>query len=397
MERTETRGIFSPFPENLAIDRKKIIREKGRGIYTHAMEREVALRWSWMNVLNRKRWDALAGRFGSLEAALGAVDIELLRSLGCREDTALLAMNRLEEFDPETYERELEKREISLITFEDEEYPALLKEIPDAPSFLYARGDLSILAQPCIALVGARAMSEYGSRVVAHLVPLLITAGTVTVSGLAEGIDAEVASETLHAGGRTVAVLGHGLGMMYPKAHERLAASIVEKGGLIISEFPLDIRPDHYTFPARNRIIAGLSLGTIIVEAAEESGSLITADLALDYNREVFAVPGQIFDPGYAGCHQILKRGQASLITSAQDVLTALGIVGSTAPESSIAPTFDSAEEQAIFGVLTSMPQSLDDLVEKTGFDAATLNATLTMLELKGIAKNVGNGRWVRH
>lgn len=360
------------------------------------MQTESMYRWSWMNVLTRKRWEALVARYGSLDTALANVSLEWLQSIGCREDTALLTMNRLEEFDPDRYAQELDKRGIALISLDDEQYPSLLKQIPDAPPFLYARGDLGVLDQPCIALVGARDMSEYGSRIVAHLVPPLVAAGMVTVSGLAHGVDAEVAKETLRAGGRTVAVLGHGLGMMYPKANERIADTIVRHGGLLLSEFPLDVRPDHYTFPARNRIIAGLSLGTVIVEAAKESGSLITADLALDYNREVFAVPGQIFDPHYAGCHQIISRGQAQLISSAEEVLAALGIVSAESGPSTVTRTFDSAEQQAIFDVLTSMPQPLDDLVIKAKLDTATVNATLTILELRGIAKNVGNGRWVR-
>ncbi len=363
------------------------------------MDRDIALRWSWMNVLTRKRYDVLKETFKTLDKALDALSIDMLGTLGVREDTAMNAINRLEEFDVEAHQHELSKRTLKLITIEDEEYPPVLLEIPDAPVFLYVRGDLSILNQPCLALVGTRDMSDYGKRVTEHIVAPLVGAGIVTVSGLAAGIDAEVARETIRAGGKTVAVLGHGFATMYPKAHVHLANDIVKAGGLILSELALDIQPDKFTFPARNRIIAGLSLGTVVLEAAEKSGSLITADLALDYNREVFAVCGPIFDPNYAGCHQILRRGSAKLVTDAADVLCELGMAhAAESPQASFIDfVAENEAEAAVWSALTTMPSDLDDLVIKAKLDAAVLNATLTMLELRGVVKNVGAGRWVRN
>ena len=349
-----------------------------------------------MNILNTKRYEALLSTYGTLDAAFSQISLELLQTLGCREDSAMLAMNRLEEFDPEAYGALLQKKDIRLISCEDTEYPSLLAEIDDRPIFLYARGDLTILDQPCIALVGTREMSDYGKRVVGAFVPEFVSAGMVTVSGLAYGIDAEVAQITVRSSGRTVAVLGHGLGMIYPKANQRLADEVVEAGGLILSEFPLDTRPDKFTFPARNRIIAGLSIGTVVLEAAEGSGSLITAELALDYNRDVFAVPGQIFDPNYAGCHQLISRGAGKLVTKAADVLQDIGIVASSRAPSENSFTPESPEEGSVFSVLTSLPQSIDDLLVSLTLDAASLTALLTVLELKGAAKNVGSGQWVK-
>ena len=362
------------------------------------MDSIVALRWSWMNVLSRKRYDLLKEKFKTLENALDHVSLEMLRELGAREDTAMGAMNRLEEFDAEAHQKELLKRGLTLLTIEDEAYPLALLNIPDAPVFLYARGDLGILNQPCLALVGTRDMSEYGKRITGHIVPPLISAGIVTVSGLAAGIDAEVARETIRAGGKTVAVLGHGFGTMYPKAHIHLADDIVNAGGLILSELALDIQPDKFTFPARNRIIAGLSLGTVVLEAAEKSGSLITADLALDYNRDVFAVCGSIFDQNFAGCHQIIQRGSGKLVTNAADILCELGMGHAIEASGETTSSFvaENQEEAAVFSVLTTMPMDLDDLTVKAKLDAAVLNATLTMLELRGVVKNVGSGRWVR-
>lgn len=358
------------------------------------MDRTTALTWSWLNVLNAKRLEALLHVYGDLTKALKHIDEELLQELGCRQDTVLATLNRLEEFDPEAYERELKKRDLSFVTIEDDAYPARLKDIPDAPVFLYWRGNLSVLEQPCLALVGTREMSDYGQRVTEEFVPKIVQAGFVTVSGLALGIDAAVARETMAAGGKTVAVLGHGLGKIYPQENARLAEDIIENGGLYLSEFPLDEKGGKYTFPARNRIIAGLSLGTVVLEAPLGSGALITADLALDYGREVFVVPGPIFDPHYAGSHQMLSKGHAKLVGSVADIFSELGVVS---PQS--APmTYDprSAGEAALLAVLSSLPQTADALMERSGLPAAQIAATLTMMELNGAVKQAGHGQWVR-
>ncbi|OIO55513.1 DNA protecting protein DprA [Candidatus Peregrinibacteria bacterium CG1_02_54_53] len=358
------------------------------------MDRTTALTWSWLNILNAKRLEPLLRVYGDLTKALEQLDEPLLKELGCRDDTVYATLNRLEEFDPEAYEQELKKRGLSFITIDDPEFPQQLREIPDAPVFLYWRGDLAILEQPCLALVGTREMSDYGRRVTESFVPEFIRAGMVTVSGLALGIDATVARETLSSSGKTVAVLGHGLAKIYPTENARLAEEIVSGGGLILSEFPLDVKPGKFTFPARNRIIAGLSLGTVVLEAPLGSGALITADLALDYGREVFVVPGPIFDPNYAGCHQILGKGHAKLVSSAADILSELGVVVPEHAPSSYDPR--SAAEETLLRVLTTMPQTADDLTERAGLSASVIASSLTMMELAGAVKQVENGQWVR-
>lgn len=360
------------------------------------MDRTTALTWSWLNVLNTKRLEALLRVYGDLVKALAHLDESMLKELGCRDDTAMTVLNRRDEFDPQTYEQELAKRNLSFLTIDDTEYPQRLREIPDAPVFLYWRGDLAVLGQPCIALVGTREMSDYGRRVTESFVPDLVAAGLITVSGLALGIDAAVARETLAAGGRTVAVLGHGLAKIYPAENARLAEEIVANGGLILSEFPLDALPGKYTFPARNRIIAGLSLGTVVLEAPEGSGALITADLALEYGRDVFVVPGQIFDTNYAGCHQMLGKGHAKLVGSAADILCELGVVAPETSHTSSLYAPKSAAEEALLRVLTTMPQTTDDLTQRSGLSASVIAASLTMMELAGAAKQVGHGQWVR-
>jgi DNA processing protein len=358
---------------------------------------DTALIWSWLNILTKKRLDDLLNAFGSLETALLHVSEELLHGLGCKEETVRTVLRRLDRFDPERYRKELEERKIAFISIQDESYPAPLRDLPDPPVFLHARGDVSLLHAPCVALVGTRKMSLYGRRVAAAFSEQCVHAGVVTVSGLALGIDAEVARQTLRACGRTIAVLGHGLRRIYPPSNAPLAEEIVARGGLLLSEYPLDTAPGKFTFPARNRIIAGLTLGTVVLEAPAESGSMITAELALEYGRDVFAVPGQIFDERYAGSHQLLARGCAKLVTSAREVFEELTIA-SRAPDGAAARAFaaEHPQEQRLYSVLTSMPQTIDTLVASSGLEAGAVSATLTLLELQGAASHLGGGLWVR-
>lgn len=358
------------------------------------MDRNTALIWSYANVLTKKRYDALKDHYGSLEQALVAIDESMLKALGCREETIMGTLNRLAEFNVEVYKQELSKRDLEFISIEDEAYPALLKTIPDPPVFLYYKGSLDIVKQPCIGCVGARDMSAYGKRVVEEFIPAFVQAGLVTVSGLAYGIDTEVAKETLYAKGKTVAVVGHGLADIYPTSNRSLAKDIVSQGGVIISEYPLDMQADKHTFPARNRIIAALSMATLVLEAGKGSGSLITADLALEYGREVFVVPGQIFDDSYLGANMCIADAKGKLAVSPEKVLADVGVVTFQRSNAEFKPT--DTEEAALYGALTTMPQSASDLVEKAQLDAAIITAKLTMLELQGVAKNVGNGMWVR-
>lgn len=359
------------------------------------MMRDSALTWSWIGILTKRRYDAIIDKYQSLDAALPRVNAQFLRELGCREDTIKTTLDRLNKFDGASYGSELAKRGVDLLSIEDTDYPRLLREIGDPPIFLAYKGDLSILDQPTVALVGTRQMSSYGRRIVERFTPDIVRAGVTTVSGLAAGVDAAVARETLAAGGKTVAVLGHGLAVMYPPSNVKLAEEIVSGGGLLLSEFPLDQIPGKYTFPARNRIIAGLSLATVVLEAPIGSGALITSDLALDYDREVYAVPGQVFDPTFDGCHEIIAKGHAKLATHPRDILLDLGIIVAVNRASeSYEPR--SEEEAQVFATLTTMPQKIDDVVMRSGLEMSQVNATLTMMELSGVVKNVGAGEWVK-
>lgn len=347
-----------------------------------------------MHVLTKTRFDAVMQLYGNLADALEQVGEPFLKALGCREEGARDALLRLEAFDAEAYVRRLRQADIRFLHIDDGDYPSLLRELPDPPVFLYARGDLSLCFRPSVALVGTRDMTKYGRHVTQLLTGDIVAAGMVTVSGLAHGVDTVVAEETLRAGGKHVAVLGHGLSVIYPAKNAELARDIVSQGGLILSEFPLDFPAGQYTFPARNRLIAGLSRGTVVCEAPAKSGALITAEFALEQNREVFAVPGPITEPTYEGCNRLIARGQAKLVTSAADVLEELGVV---APQASAREFHaEDAVQRAVWAALSQLPVSGDDLVQKLALAAPDVGAALTMMELAGAVRSVDGGKWVR-
>lgn len=361
------------------------------------MQHETALLWWNLGILNARRYHALTGYFGSLDAALPKLTKTMLEELGLRSDSIERTFEMIRTFDQPQLEARMQHMGVQLVTLEDEQYPPILREIADPPVFLSYRGSLQALEGTLIAVVGTRRMSPYGRRVVETFVPPLVRNGVVTVSGLALGVDAAVAKDTLTHGGTTIAVLGHGLTAIHPAANRVLGEKIVEKGGLILSEYPLDQFPDVYTFPARNRIIAGVSRATLVIEAPEDSGSIITAELALEYNRDVFAVPGQIFDDHVRGSHRLIGEGRAKLVHNADDMLCEIGMERSDGSRE-ILPAFvpGSDDERRVHNALTSMPQTIDDLVEELGMDAARIGAALTFMELAGAARTVGGGEWVR-
>jgi DNA processing protein len=267
----------------------------------------------------------------------------------------------------------------------DRLYPQLLKQLHDPPPRLYVRGTASeLLSRPAVAIVGARSCSPYGAEVARSLASELAAAGLVIVSGLARGIDGEAHRGALDADGATVAVLGCGIDRDYPRAHAQLARRI-EASGAIVSEYPPGVEPAPWRFPARNRIIAGLSLATVVVEARERSGALITADFALELGRDVFAVPGEITAARSAGTNDLLRQGAAPLL-SAEDVLAPLGL--EPPPPDTVAV---SEQAGALLRLLADGPQSADELVRATGRSSAEIGAALIELELAG-AVSVADG-----
>lgn len=267
---------------------------------------------------------------------------------------------------------------IASLARRDPGYPPLLAELHDPPDRLFVRGYAAALVGPGVAVVGARSCSSYGAQVARALGRELAAAGVVVVSGLARGVDGEAHRGALEAGGLTVAVLGCGIDRDYPRSHAELARRIVVRSA-VVSEYPPGVEPAPWRFPARNRIIAGLSLATVVVEARERSGALITADFALELGRDVFAVPGEITSGLSAGTNDLLRQGAAPL-TSVRDVLSALGIEPETPKAASV-----SAAASAVLDLLADGARGADEVTRLAGRTSAEVGAALIELELAGL------------
>jgi DNA processing protein len=284
----------------------------------------------------------------------------------------------------------------TVIPFADERYPALLRETSAPPIVLYVEGEITQADTRSVAVIGSRDFTPYGRDVARSFATDLAQAGVTVVSGLARGIDGVAHEAALAAGGRTIAVLGGGLDWIYPSEHRGLARRITEHGALI-SEYPPRTRPVRGNFPMRNRIMAGLSIGVVIVEARVKSGTLITANYAAHYNRDVFAVPGSVLSPVSEGCHQLLKEG-ASLARNAADVLAELDIAASDAQATQPEPAALAlaGTEAVVYAALTVDPQHIDDLSVTIELSIAEVATTLMMLELRGLVRNTGAQHYAR-
>ncbi len=286
----------------------------------------------------------------------------------------------LRRFDSDAYLTRLNEAGVRWLGRSDSEFPGLLRAIHDPPPGLFVRGavDVELLQRPAAAVVGARSCSPYGAQVAKMLGRELAAAGLVVVSGLARGIDGEAHRGALEGGGTTVAVLGCGIDRDYPASHAELAARI-RATGLTVSEYAPGVEPAPWRFPARNRIIAGLSAATIVVEARERSGALITADLALEEGREVFAVPGEITSALSRGTNDLLRLG-ATPLTASEDVLELFGLSHAEAKGVELSPTAD-----AVLACLRDGSASADELARATRLEAGALATALTELELAGV------------
>jgi DNA processing protein len=279
--------------------------------------------------------------------------------------------------------------EIKNISIDNKNYPKLLKKIKNPPKILYHLGEIKN-EENCFAIVGTRLASSYGREVALEMAGDLAEAGLTIVSGFAPGIDTFVHQAVLERKKRTIAVLGTGLDekSIYPKSNLKLAKKILETGGALISEYPPKTRGTQFTFPQRNRIISGLSLGVLVVEAKEKSGALITANFAFEQKRKVFAIPGPIHSLNSRGCHYLIKRG-AKLVENANDILEELNLPGlSTKKEQTIIG--DNEEENLILEALREEALYIDKIIEKTKLSAAKVASILSVLEIKGKVRNLG-------
>jgi DNA processing protein len=281
------------------------------------------------------------------------------------------------------------EQQFIVICIEDKTYPPLLKEISDPPLVLYIRGDQSVLSHMQIAIVGSRNATPAGITNAEQFALGLAKAGFAITSGLALGVDAASHKGALAAEGATIGVMGTGLNHIYPRTNHALAEKIVEEGGAIVSEFPLDTQPVAHHFPRRNRIIAGLSRGVLVVEAALKSGSLITARHALEHDREVFAIPGSIHNPVARGCHHLIQQG-AKLVTSANDILEEFQIPVSVEPPSRGVPA--GSRPHPLLAQIDYATTSMDEIISRSGLTAGEVSSILLTLELQGRIQAVSGG-----
>ncbi|MBU2592632.1 MAG: DNA-processing protein DprA [Patescibacteria group bacterium] len=296
------------------------------------------------------------------------------------------------------YQKTKPEKPIAVITWKDEQYPKDLKEIPVSPPVLYLIGNIDLLKNPKIAVVGSRKISNYGRQATEKLTAQLVSAGLTIVSGLAYGVDQAAHQAAITNQGKTVAVLGCGVDRIYPIENTDLYRKIA-KDHLLVSEFPPGAPPLPGNFPARNRIVAGISKAVLVVEAARKSGALITASSAAEQGKDVFAVPGPITSPVSEGTSWLIQQG-AKLVFSADDILGELNLPVGKAAQSASAKTNEailenlSEKERAILCQIENQPLGFDDIIAKTGISPAETGSLLTIMKIKGIVREVGEGKW---
>lgn len=353
------------------------------------------------------RFAALLKYFGSVDAVLSSSTASLQQ---VKRISPVLAEAIFRARSDDAAEREIERAAqlgIRIICLKDPDYPPPLARISDPPICLYVRGEFLEQDRASISVVGTRRCTRYGLEQARRFGALLAGAGFTVTSGLARGVDGQAHEGALQAGGRTIAVLGNGLADVYPPEHKDLAVRVAEHGA-VVSEIPLDTAPDPKNFPRRNRIIVGLSAGLLVVEAGDRSGALISARLATEYNREIFAVPGRVDTPQAAGSNALIRDGGAKLVTSLEDILDELHAV-----ERRVAPrpvgqpdlfSLDdgsgaadlSPDEQAVLAVFDSDEVGIDALTDASGLPVPRVTSALTTLQLKGQIVRLPGGRYTR-
>jgi len=342
--------------------------------------------------IGRVRLARLEKHFGSLETAWQAAPADLKRSgLDSGSIRAITSWRPKISLDAEM--KKLDHYGVKAFTWRDPGYPSRLKEIYDYPPILYVRGSLLPKDEWCLAVVGTRRATAYGRQVTEELVTDLARNKLTIVSGLARGIDSIAHHSALEAGGRTLAVFACGLDVVYPSENAELARRIIQQGALI-SEYPLGTKPRPENFPRRNRIMSGMSLGVLVAEAGGRSGAIITAQMALEQNREVFAIPGSILSPVSSGTNHLIQEG-AKLVSGYNDILEELNLTAVTHQMEigEIIPASDT--ESLLLKQLSAEPAHIDDVCHGTGLSVSAVSSTLAMMELKGMIKQVGSMKYV--
>jgi DNA processing protein len=352
------------------------------------MRKEILL--SYFSKMTTKRYQAILKAFSSLDHFFTAEFEEIHNLLRWEEGLIHEFLLWRDTIHEKKIEETLARESIQCILMDDPLYPSLLKDIYDPPICLFVRGTLTAYEYP-LAVVGTRKHTSYGKQVTQEIVTHLAQKGVVIISGLALGIDAIAHETTLVSRGTTVAVLGAGVDRqhVYPSTNKHLAERIVDAGGALVSEYPPETLPTRYTFPKRNRIIAGMSLGTLVIEAPESSGALITAECSLEAGRDVFAVPQNITSPTSVGPNNLLKTGAVPVL-KAGDILDALNLtdIERYVANKHILP--ESPAEEHLLKHLTREPIHIDELIRKSGLSSQAAGSALTIMEMQGKVKNLG-------
>ncbi|MCH7653427.1 MAG: DNA-protecting protein DprA [Chloroflexi bacterium] len=344
--------------------------------------------------IGRVRFKLLESFFGSLREAWEA-HAGPLKAAGLDSRTIGSITSRRPKVDPDEELSRIVESDIQALTWHDDAFPSRLKEIYDVPPVLYVKGSLLSEDERSVAVVGTRRPTAYGRQVAHRLTYDIANAGVTIVSGLARGIDAIAHKAALDAGHRTIAVMGSGIDVIYPREHDLLAEQIVERGALV-SEHPMGTRPDSKNFPRRNRILSGMTLGTVVIEAGETSGALITARHSNDENREVFAVPGNIFSPGSSGTNRLIKDGSAKLVSNFTDVLEELNLTSVGSQIEMVALFPEDETESEVLRYVSYDPIHIDEVIRESELGISTVSSALAMMELKGIVKQVGGMNYIR-
>ena len=344
--------------------------------------------------IGSKRTELLETHFGSLPAAWGA-PLADLRAAGMDSATLRTLSQAWHNIDPGEELRNLERSGVQAITWNDAAYPSRLKEIAGRPPVLFVRGKLLPADEWSVAVVGTRRVSPYGRQVTEEMSRGLAQNGVTVTSGLARGVDGIAHSAALDSGGRSIAVLASGVDYIYPPEHTGLARRI-EAAGALVSEHPLGVQPRAEYFPRRNRILSGMTLGSLIIEAGKGSGALHTANWANEQNREVFAVPGRITSPTSEATNALIQQGMAKLVTQVSDILEELNLqmVEHQVQLSALIP--EDPTQALILAKLGGDPMHVDEAVRAVDLPAATVSSTLAMLEMKGLVRQVGPMVYVR-
>jgi DNA processing protein len=368
--------------------------------------REAYIALNMVDGVGPVRVRALRDRFGEAQAILAASKAELMQVEGVGEEVARSITSWREKVDLDAELQRIEKSGVRVVCRDDPEYPKLLREIYDPPLVLYVKGTLTERDALAIAVVGSRRTTLYGQDMARKLAFQLARVGVTVVSGLARGIDTSAHNGALQAKGRTVAVIGCGIDVMYPAENKKLADEIVEKGGAVVTEFPFGVQPDRQNFPMRNRIISGWSLGVVVVEANVKSGALITANQAGEQGRQVFAVPGRADSILSKGANKLIKDG-AKLTEDVEDILSEFEYLLPKMATDPAEPGLESDGtkpalqlsqlEEKVMAQIGNEEVAIDEIIRASGLTTACVSATLLALEMKRLVRQLPGKQYVRN